>query len=217
MGNSILSTKSIFTDLGIIFDSKFSFADHIVSICKNAFSILGFIKIMANLFKNPDTLKILYCSLVRSRLEFASVIWYPQHMYLIDMIESVQKKALRFLYFKSFGHYTNLVPYTELLNMFNLHTLTVRRQAAALVYLHQLVSGALDDGSVLARLNIAVPRPNSRPRALFSSRFANSNLGDYAPTNILVKLHNSLLTEIDIFTLNRKQFPRAVLHHLSRD
>ena len=109
------------------------------------------------------------------------------------------------------------MPYAELLELFGLHSLSARRQAAALVYLHQLVRGALDDESVLARLNFVVPRPNSRPRPLFSSRFANTNLGDYAPLNLVIMLHNSILShEHDIFFMTKKQLHRTVLYIVSR-
>jgi len=213
MGGIVLPVQSTYKDLGVCFDSKFSFTDHIISLCNKAFSILGFIRRASNIFKDVNILKMLYCSLVRSKLEFASIIWYPQHAYLVDMIEGVQKKALRFFYYKSFGHYTNLVPYAELLEMFEVSSLSARRQTAVLVYFHQLVHGVLDDASVLARLDIAVPRPNLRPRPLFTTRFSNTNLGDFAPLTLMVLLHNSMIKDdVDILLESQKQFRREVLN-----
>ncbi|KAF0714886.1 Uncharacterized protein FWK35_00033244, partial [Aphis craccivora] len=64
-------------DLGVTFDSTFSFNKHYLNITKKASSTLGFINRICNDFTNPDALKILYSSLVRSTLEYNSVVWSP--------------------------------------------------------------------------------------------------------------------------------------------
>lgn len=168
LGSEVLSVKSSIKDLGVLFDSKFHFADHVFSICKSAFSILGLIRRLGNIFNSIRSLRHLYCSLVRSRLEYASVVWCPHVDCLSVLVESIQKKFLRYLYFKEFGHYTAAVPYSELLRMFELVQLSSRRGLAMLVYLRRLVCGSLDDMSLLSLVGFAVPRPGSRSRQLFS-------------------------------------------------
>ena len=91
MGHQVLSVKNSLKDLGVTFDEKFNFSYHVLSICKSAVSTLGFIRRTSNLLRNPNVIKLLYCSLVRSRLEFGSVIWYPYYAYSADLIENIQR------------------------------------------------------------------------------------------------------------------------------
>lgn len=70
---------------------------------------------------------MLYKSLVRPHLEFASCIWSPKQKFNIDSIERVQRRA------------TKIVPqlrnlsYTERLKQLNLETLSYRRTRADLL------------------------------------------------------------------------------------
>jgi len=79
IGGELLETKKITKDLGIVFDEKLSFVDHVLSTCRSAFSIMGFIRRSSNFLGDIDVIKLLYCSLVRSRLEFGAVIWNPYY------------------------------------------------------------------------------------------------------------------------------------------
>lgn len=47
-----------------------------------------------------ETYLYLYASLVRSRLEFGLIIWNPDYTKMINVLESVQKKFLRYVHYK---------------------------------------------------------------------------------------------------------------------
>jgi len=65
-------------DLGVVFDSRLKFADHIKEKVKKANSILGLIK--RNFNNMPCNAGVtLYKSLVRSHLEYAEVVWSPHY------------------------------------------------------------------------------------------------------------------------------------------
>ena len=68
---TLLSVK----DLGVIFDRKLSFKEHIDFIFSKSMRLLGFINRISSEFQDPTTLKSLYVSLVRSHLEYCGVIW----------------------------------------------------------------------------------------------------------------------------------------------
>lgn len=79
-------------DLGVIFDNKLTFNKHIDAKIAKAFSMLGFLKRICYDFTSLIALNTVYCSLVRSQLESASVVWSPIGVNQITRIESTQKK-----------------------------------------------------------------------------------------------------------------------------
>ena len=62
--------------------------------------MLGFVYRTTKSFKDNTVLLTLYKSLVRSRLEYCSSIWSPSQQYLIDKIERVQKRLVRWLCYR---------------------------------------------------------------------------------------------------------------------
>jgi hypothetical protein len=77
LNNKILLRRSSVQDLGVLFDSKLSFCDHILSITSAAFKSLAFVLRSAKEFGDVVTLKLLYITYVRSKLEYASLVWSP--------------------------------------------------------------------------------------------------------------------------------------------
>ena len=66
-------------DLSILLDTKLSFIPHLDFMCAKACRMLVFIKRNTRVLKDFLTLKVLYCSLVRSILEYGSIIWNPRY------------------------------------------------------------------------------------------------------------------------------------------
>ena len=91
-----LEIVTTFLDLGVLFDIKLSFIDHISIVIGKAGAVLGFVKRWAKEFIDPYITKLLYVSLVRSILEYASIIWNPYYRCHSDSIESVQEEFLLF-------------------------------------------------------------------------------------------------------------------------
>ena len=83
-------------DLGVVFDTSMSFIPHIEYIVPRAYKMLGFLKRNCSEFSDPYTLKYIYTSFVRSKLEYASVIWSPHISVYIYRIERVQRKFIKF-------------------------------------------------------------------------------------------------------------------------
>ncbi|XP_014663381.1 PREDICTED: RNA-directed DNA polymerase from mobile element jockey-like [Priapulus caudatus] len=76
--------------LGLNFSFNLKWDDHISAICAKANSTLGFLR--RNLKFAPKTLKkVAYKSLVRSKLEFASIVWDPFLVKNIDVGKSSEK------------------------------------------------------------------------------------------------------------------------------
>ena len=83
-------------DLGVEFDSKLNFKQHIKTIVSKANFALNRI---LRVFKHLDSNKflILYKSFVRPILEFSSPVWSPQTKCQSYLIEKIQKGLLNLL------------------------------------------------------------------------------------------------------------------------
>ena len=83
-------------DLGVTVDSNLTFKKHISQKIAKANSMLFLIK---NCFKHLDQemLKLLFKSIVRPHLEYASNVWNPIHKEDIIRLESVQRKATKLI------------------------------------------------------------------------------------------------------------------------
>lgn len=90
-----LQSVSNYTDLGVLFDQKLSFNDHVMFIVKKARKTLGFVYRNCKDFSTTKPLDTLYNSYVRSTLEYCSLIWSPYYLKYQLVIERVQFKYLR--------------------------------------------------------------------------------------------------------------------------
>ena len=128
-----LEETEVEKDLGVHIDSKLTFATHCQEKVNKANKILGYIR---HTFKHieKDSLLLLYKSLVRPHLEFASCIWSPRYKYSIDSIERVQRRATKLI--PQIQH----LPYSERLKKLNLETLSYRRTRADLLESYRILT-----------------------------------------------------------------------------
>ena len=143
------------TDLGVLFDNRL-FANHIRLLAQKAYRSLGYITRFSQGFA-CDVFVVLYCTFVRSTIEYASQVWSPQSLTHIATIEDVQKKFLRTCSFRMKvplvdGH-TN---YNLILSRLNLTSLESRRSVNDLSFLYKLLRGDVDCSFLLGRLNFRI-------------------------------------------------------------
>ena len=131
-GDEILKNVESTKDLGVIIDNKLTFKEHITDKIKKANTMLGLIKRNFRYF-DEKTFLLLYKSLVRSHLEYASCIWYPYKLVLTDNIESVQKRATKLI-----PRLKNL-PYNDRLKVLKLPTLTYRRYRGDVIKIYKIL------------------------------------------------------------------------------
>ncbi|XP_055632891.1 uncharacterized protein LOC129773314 [Toxorhynchites rutilus septentrionalis] len=128
METSTLERISSICDLGVMIDSKLRFIEHVDIMTAKAFSVLGFIRRHANEFTDDYVLKTLYCSLVRSILEYAAPVWSPFYVTHTLMIERMQKKFLRYALRRlPWNGPINLPPYSDRCRLIGLEPLSTRR------------------------------------------------------------------------------------------
>ena len=93
---SALEEVNEFWDLGLLTNHHLSWNSHIDIITSKANRILGFIKRTCRGWKDTETLKTLYCTLVRSQVEYGSVVLLPHTSRNIDKLECIQWRGTKF-------------------------------------------------------------------------------------------------------------------------
>lgn len=199
-------------DLGLILDTKLDFHKHVTLICKQASRLLGFVMRTAADFDDVRVTRVIYNAYVRSKLEYAAVVWNPYEDKYEMLIERIQRKFARWLYKKSRGYYPYLYPSLFVLGMVTLETLKLRRVMAAIVHYLSIVHHALDAQEVVERMGLLVPRylpcdqagtvaPRRRPRLLHRPA-TRTKRAALAPTNRALRLIGDILArhdDIDLF------------------
>jgi hypothetical protein len=92
----ILDRVSSINDLGVIIDEKMYFLEHVDVMVGTAFAMLEFIRTPLFEFRDPYTLKSLYTSLVRPKLEYASCVRSPFYDVSVNKVERVQRRFKRY-------------------------------------------------------------------------------------------------------------------------
>ena len=120
--------------------------------------MLEFIRRQSREFSDPHCLVAFYKSLVRSILEYSSVVWCPSSSLWSNKIESVQKKITRLvLRFTPWRNVATRPSYHARCLIFGLESLATRRETAQILFMKKIILGEIDSPDLLARVNFHVP------------------------------------------------------------
>jgi hypothetical protein len=188
-------------DLGIIYTQDYRFREHVVDITERAYRVLGFVLRHSRAFKSIQTVQILYQSLVRSILESGSIIWDPGESSYILMLERVQKRFLRWLYFFRYGYYPYLFPSKFVMGCLGFCSLEHRRDIYYARHFFKLLNGIISNPTILSELNLYVPQAFGRSRAhlMFYPPQGRTNIISESPIGNAIKILNTLAPQIDLF------------------
>ena len=149
-----VKTFNIQKDLGIIISNDLKWNFQIQETTTKANKMLGFIRRTASSICDAQVHKILYLSLVRSKLGYASQVWAPQTVNNILAIERVQRRATKFIL--SLPYRTD-VSYKERLQSIGILPLCYWHEYLDLVYTFKcLVNNS--DGNISIRVSTRTTR-----------------------------------------------------------
>ena len=140
LNNHILENVPSNPYLGLQIQEDLKWKEHITNVTKKANSTLGFLR--RNLQHCPkDCRKIAYTALVRSIMEYGSVIWDPYSKTEIDKLESIQRRGARFICKDYKSREDGCI--TRMLKELDLPTLQTRRQQQRLIFFYKVVEGQI--------------------------------------------------------------------------
>ena len=218
--NFALESVDYFCDLGVHMDHKLNFNYHIEKIVNKASRTLGVIKRYAKEFRDPYATKLLFTSVVRPILEYASVVWCPRYQCHIDFLESVQKQFLLFC-LRHLGWDPNipLPAYRSRLRLIRLPTLESRRKMLNVFFIFNFINGKVSCECLLQRINFGVPaRPtrnttNSNCSLLRLNYFVYNYL-NFEPLRAAQVDFNNLYIHIN-FNMSSDSLKRSILAALN--
>jgi hypothetical protein len=216
LNGQMLERVETMNDLGVLLDKKLNFIDHIDSIVARARKMLGFIMRVAKEFNDPFVLKCLYCSLVRSKLEFASCVWNPYYSVHENKIERVQKKFIRFA-LRRLGwmdeRKNKFPPYESRCKLLTLDTLKKRRKIGSAMFMRDILTARNDSPNLLRMANITVGYYRTRSTDMLYIDTHNTNYGTHGPFNSVMSNFNAFSRYFD-FSDSRDSFLKALKENI---
>ena len=123
--------------LGVTITSDLRWNTHVSNVCTKANRTLGFLR--RNLYSCPQEVKeAAYKGLVRPVLDYGSSVWDPPGVVLQEELESVQKRAARFVT-GNYNYETGSM--TGILGQLNWESLKKRRKDNRLILLYKGLKG----------------------------------------------------------------------------
>ena len=97
LDNHAIPLKESHRDLGVIISSDLSWSEQYTFIISKSYKTLHLIRRTFGFTTSIDTRKKLYLSLVRSKLTYCSSLWRPHLIKDIRILESVQRRATKWI------------------------------------------------------------------------------------------------------------------------
>ena len=182
-------------DLGILVAADLSWSKHINFICANAYKTLHLIRRSVS-STSLGLRKSLYLSLVRSKLSYCSQLWRPHLVKDILCLESVQRRATRYI----LNDYSRHTSYKSRLINIKLLPLMYWLELQDVLFLVKCLQGTTDNFNI----HDFIPAPSSSHRPTrasqsgkFKHKLCRTVAGHQFYLNRIIRLWNAL-PQIDL-------------------
>lgn len=200
-------------DLGVILDSELNFVSHTEYITKKAHSVLSFVRRISRNNFGTDVSKLLYMSLVRSNMEFASTIWTPYQSKYKKSVESVQKQAIMFLngdYISRSDNNYKLAPYSERCKKLDLTSLIRRRINMQVLFIHKILQSKFISERLRGEITLYEGTRSLRCPEFIRFKQCKTDYALNSPFNLACRAYNHAVLLIDP-TLPYHEFERELI------
>lgn len=211
MGENVLERVSFMKDLGVTINSKACFNEHISSTTSKAFATLRFLRRNAADFSDTNALKTVYCSFVRSQLEYAVQVWAPYYAEQADRIERIQRFFARYALRRiPWVQQQGVSTYEDRCQRLKLPTLSSRRVLLQRMCTFDILSANIDCPPLREKIILHVPARALRNPAPFIEIPAHrTNYGYFSPLTVCCRVFNVVASEF-VFGMSKDQFRNKI-------
>lgn len=185
-------------DLGVILDCQLTYSQHISYVIDKASRTLGFIFRIAKSFTAIYCLKSLYCSLVRSVLEYCCPVWNPNYQNSVQRVESIQRRFIWFALRRLPWRDPHRLPsYESRCQLIHLDPLWSQRDTTRALFVADILKGRFDCPSILQQIDVNVQPRALRNNAMLRIPFRRTNYSSYCAINGLQRVFNRVASLFD--------------------
>jgi hypothetical protein len=179
-------------DLGVLVQSNLSWSSHYNQICSKAYNVLHLLRRTVS-SKNISTRKLLYISLVRSKLCYCSQLWRPRLVKDILALERVQRRATKFILSDYSSDYK-----TRLINL-KLLPLMYWFELNDLMFLIKSLKSPPDNFNIFEYIKFSSSNTRSASSSKLTHNFCHTTTYRHFYFNRIVRLWNHInVTCIDL-------------------
>lgn len=188
-----------FSDTSSLKNFDLSFTSHINKITSAAFKTFAFIYRTSKFSKKANIFRLLYCALVRPRLEYRSVIWSPYHRYLVNMIGGIQHRFLRSTARVSGLPFLPWSNHFSILDRLNLTTFQRRPLMLDILFAHKMLNGIINKPDISSQFHLCVSQPSIRLCPFLKQKLHSTSYDRHNCTNGSIASANLYCEEINFF------------------
>ena len=173
-------------------------------------ALLGFISRTCRDMNNAHALRAIYCSFVRSILEYGCLVWQTLFEIHASRIESVQRRFTWFALRKLGWNHDSIPSYQQRCQLLSMGPLAARRKLAAAMFMFDLLENKVNCSNLLANVNINVPSRQTRNYTLLRPTRHRTVYGQHEPINDISVIFNDFQHLLN-FGMSRLTFRGLVL------
>jgi hypothetical protein len=174
-------------------NSKLHFHPHVDYLHSQALKLLGLICLITYNLSSPDSLKVLYITLIRSKLEYSSVVLNNLTLTDSNKLENIKRKFANLCY-NWFILPIFFCNYEPVLNYLHFKTLYCRRQNLGALFLISVFKNKIDCCSVVDIVDLHVRTQQIRDLSTFNV----SNVSRRRPSTRCVMAANNICKSLDV-------------------
>ena len=141
MGEDFLDYADSEKDLGILINGTLNFNEHASMLYSKANQKFGLLKRTCHFVDSTSRKRVLYLTMVRSLFEHCPVVWRPASVSIIDKLEGLQKRALKWILNDYSVSYSNGPLYYIHCKQLNILPIKFRFDYHDLKIFHEIVNG----------------------------------------------------------------------------